>query len=168
MTEDSNSSKISVSISFNGIDVEFKGEPESVMFSINEFMTKQVPDINIARKITLNYSLKDLVDNFSNFVKITPEGPVVWKDGKKFSDREVISLQLLASKISRLLGNNKTEDANFRILLNQTSINQKSLSSRLSELIKNNYVEKSNNGDNTHYKITTKGICWLENSILKK
>ena len=29
-------------------------------------------------------------------------------------------------------------------------------------------VEKSNNGENTQYKITTKGIYWLENSIIKK
>lgn len=168
MTANYNSNKISVSVSFNGTDVEFKGEPESVMFSINEFVAKQIPDINIARKITLNYSLKDLVDNFSNFIKITSEGPIVWKDGRKFSDREVISLQLLISKISMLLGNSKTDHTNFSVLLSKTSINQKSLSSRLSELIKNHYVEKSNNGENTQYKITTKGIYWLENSIIKK
>ena len=89
-------------------------------------------------------------------------------DGRKFSDREVISLQLLISKISMLLGNSKTDHTNFSVLLSKTSINQKSLSSRLSELIKNHYVEKSNNGENTQYKITTKGIYWLENSIIKK
>ena len=49
-----------------------------------------------------------------------------------------------------------------------TSLNPKSISSRLSELQKLNYVSKQNSTQQILFKITTKGIYWLENLLIKE
>src|SRR5689334_17366616 len=92
--DSNNIANVSVSVSISDINVQFSGSPESVLTSVIGFITKQVPSIDLARKISLNYSVTELIDLFSNFIKITPEGPRVIMGqqetgNKKLSDKEV-------------------------------------------------------------------------------
>ena len=48
----------------------------------------------------MNFSTKDLVDKFKDYVKITPEGPRVWNQERKLSDKELVGLQLVAQRIA--------------------------------------------------------------------
>lgn len=99
---DSNTN-VNVSITVGDIQVQFNGSAESILRSVINFMTKQVPTIDLARKISLSYEVMDLIDLFSNFIKITPEGPRVILDQeefgmKKLSDKEIVALHLVGSK----------------------------------------------------------------------
>ncbi len=91
---------------------------------------------------------------------------------KKFSDKEIVMLHLLGSKIAFELG--KTTDKSSRIsdIQSSTNLNPKSISSRLSELVKAGYVSRSVNKENqlelVVYGITTVGISWLNSIITKK
>ena len=49
-----------------------------------------------------------------------------------------------------------------------TGINPKSISSRLSEIIKLGHVEKINSDQGTSFRLTTQGIYWLERALAKK
>ena len=66
-----------VSISINDITVQFSGSGESVLSSVMTFISKHVPTLDLAKRISLNYSTAELIEQFGNFVKITPEGPMV-------------------------------------------------------------------------------------------
>ena len=66
-----------VSISINDITVQFSGSSESVLSSVMTFISKHVPTLDLAKRISLNYSTTELIEQFGNFVKITPEGPMV-------------------------------------------------------------------------------------------
>lgn len=66
---------VNVSITVGDIQVQFNGSAESILRSVINFMTKQVPTIDLARKISLRYEVMDLIDLFSNLIKITQEGP---------------------------------------------------------------------------------------------
>ncbi len=166
MTE--NSDDIKVSITIGDTTVEFTGSPESVMPSLNGFLMKQIPTFNLAKRITVNYSAKELIEKFEDYVKITPEGPRVWKEDKKMSDREVISLQLLAARIASEFGNGQPPELSLGQIQSATGINPKSISSRLSEILKLGYVEKINAEHGVWYRLTTQGIHWLGKALMKK
>jgi DNA-binding MarR family transcriptional regulator len=109
-------------------------------------------------------------------VKITPEGPRVIpelgdaREGMKLSDKEMVMLQLVASKIAKDLGKVQNDGMQLSEIYNATSINPRSVSSRLSELVKAGYVSRENPKDDIDYviyKITTQGIHWL-NSVIRK
>jgi len=74
------------------------------MRSLHEFVSKVIPNMDLARTISVNYSLNDLIQMFKEYVRVTPEGPRVWTQEKKLSDRDVIMLQLVAARISSLSG----------------------------------------------------------------
>ena len=167
---------VSVSVIVGDIKVQFNGSAESVLTSVITFITKQVPAIDLAKKISLNYALTDLIDIYSNFIKITPEGPRVIPDTveystKKISDKEMVGLQLVASKIAKELGKFSDDGMQVSEIQSATSLNPKSVSSRLSELVKAGHVVRENtrNGsESVVYRITTSGIHWLGSTIAKK
>jgi DNA-binding MarR family transcriptional regulator len=171
-----NESNVNVSVSIGDIKVQFNGSAESVLMSVITFLTKQVPAIDLAKRISLNYAVTDLIDTYSNLIKITPEGPRVIPDigeynTKKISDKEMVGLQLVASKIAKDLGKFSDDGMQVSEIQSLTSLNPKSVSSRLSELVKAGYVVRENtrNGsESVVYRITTSGIHWLASTIARK
>ena len=152
-------------ITYKDTTVEFKGKPDAVLESLYRFLTKQVPNLDLASRITLDYSLPDMLDIFGNYIKLTPEGPAVMV--KKISDRNFIALQLTAYKIAKLLGKSDYDQLSTQDLQRITNLKPKTISSRLSELVKMRCVEKEVN-DGIRYRITTFGIHWLAEELLKK
>ena len=73
----SGTTNVSVSIIVGDVKVQFNGSAESVLSSAVSFLAKQVQMFDLAKKISLNYSISELINLFSNFIKITPEGPRV-------------------------------------------------------------------------------------------
>jgi hypothetical protein len=165
---------VNVTISIGDIRVQFNGSADSVITSVISFLTKQIPTLELANRISLNYTIAELIQSYSDIIKITPEGPRVFPilDGVelKFSDKQIVALQLVAYRIAKGLG--KSEDDKLRMpdLQIATGLKSKSISSRLSELVKIGYVHRDvvrNGGELPAYRITTSGISWL-NSILAK
>ncbi len=168
---------VSVSIQLNDIKVQFSGGPENVLLSTINFLTKHIPELRLAQKISLNYSVSELIDMYSSIIKITPEGPKILPNlgeihNKKFSDKEIVMLFLLGSKIAYELGKIPEKSSPISDIQTTTNLNPKSISSRLSELVKVGYVTKSINKEtqteSVVYGITTIGIKWLNDVMNKK
>ncbi len=168
---------INVSVQFGDIKVQYSGEPDNVTSSVMNFLSKNIPELILARKISLNYSVSELIDLYSSIIKITPEGPKILLDNgeiknKKLSDKEIVMLFLLGSKIAFELGKISNKSSPIADIQASTNLNPKSISSRLSELVKAGYVYKTVNKENqieiVVYGITTVGINWLNNIITKK
>jgi hypothetical protein len=53
--------------------IQFRGSLESVYKSTINFIVKQLPDTNIAKKISLNYPVDYLVKKYSNLIKVIPD-----------------------------------------------------------------------------------------------
>src|SRR5919199_3672272 len=176
MSENTNAI-INASITFGDVKVQFNGSAESVLISIINFLTKHIPTLDLAKKISLNYAVTDLIETYSSMIKITPEGPRViisepYELGiKKISDKEMVALELIASKIAKDLGKISDDAMQASEIQSLTSLNPKSVSSRLSELVKAGYVVRENtrNGsESVVYRITTSGIHWLASTIARK
>lgn len=171
-----NNENVNVSITIGDIKVQFNGSAQSVMISVINFLTKQVPTIDLAKKISLNYAATELIETYSNLIKITPEGPRVIpaldeESGmKKLSDKEMVALQLIASKIAKDIGKISDDAMQASKIQSAMAINSKSVSSRLSELVKAGYVARDNTKDDSAvvYRITTLGIHWLGSTLAKR
>jgi hypothetical protein len=161
-------SNVSVSVTIGDIKVQFSGSPESVMASVMNFLTKQVPAMDLARKISLNYSTPELIESYSRLIKITPEGPRVIPDqGINLSDKDVVALQLVATKIAKDLGKARDDSMQVADIQSAAALNPKSISSRISEMVKAGHVARDEN-ETSRYRITTAGIYWLNSTIAKK
>ena len=139
-----------------------------VMRSLHEFVSKQVPELDLARAITANYSLNELIQMFKDYVKITPEGPRVWAGEKKLSDRETILLQLVASRTANLTGKMPSDAMAVSEIEAATGLYPKTISSRLSELTKQGQVERIDGEGGGRYRITTVGTHRTQEQLAKK
>ncbi len=160
--------ELRVSASYGEERVEFSGSPEVVMRSLHEYVSKWIPNMDLARVISVNYSLNDLIQLFKEYVRITPEGPRVWTQDKKLSDRDVIMLQLVAAKISSLSGKPGTDAMGVGDIEMATGLYPKTISSRLSELTKSAQVERVDSDQGGKYRITTVGTNRLGELLSKK
>jgi hypothetical protein len=69
----SNTENILVSITVHDANIQFRGSLESVYKSTIDFIVKQFPDIDIAKQISLNYSVDYLVKKYSNLIRVFPD-----------------------------------------------------------------------------------------------
>jgi len=155
-------------VAYGDVKVEFSGSPEVVFRSLHEFISKEIPNIDLARSISVNYSLNDLVQMFKDYIRFTEEGPRVWVQDRKLSDKDVILLQLAAARAAYLSAKAKSEDMSVSELETATSLNPKTIGSRLSELNKVGAVERSEAEGTGRYRVTTTGIHWLHTQLQKK
>jgi hypothetical protein len=203
---------VSVSITTQSINVQLKGPLQSVIKSTLDFFIKQFPEVDPARKISLDYDTNFLVKRYAKLIKISSEEVQVLvqpetsstdimeetlpnklglKEVKvsgdysktkleaKWSVKEFIALELVASRIAKGLGIIQHEGMKISDIESATKANPKSVTSRLSEMIKSGYVTKDlrfstetvaegKEEPSTIYRITTFGIHWLNNIIDKK
>jgi DNA-binding transcriptional ArsR family regulator len=159
---------LSVSVTYGEVKVDFSGSPEVVFRSLHEFIGKVIPNIDLARSISVNYSLNDLVQMFKDYIRFTEEGPRVWMQDRKLSDKDVILLQLIAGRAAQLSGKAAREELSVAELETFTSLNPKTIGSRLSELNKVGAVERRESDGTGRYKVTTTGIHWLHSQLQKK
>ena len=157
-----------MSVTYGDEKTDFSGSPEVVMRSLHEFVSKMIPNMDLARAISVNYSLNDLIQMFKDYVRVTPEGPRVWTQERKLSDRDVIMLQLVAAKISSLSGKAPSDAMGVGEIEAATGLYAKTISSRLSELTKAAQVERVDSEQGGKYRVTTVGTSRLAEQLSKK
>ena len=160
--------QLAVVVSYGEVKVEFSGSPDVVYRSLHEFISKEIPNIDLARSISVSYSLNDLIQMFKDYVRFTEEGPRIWVQDRKLSDKDVIALQLVAAKAAMLSGRSKTDEMNVVELQAATSLLAKTIGSRLSELNKSGAVDRREGEGSGRYRITTTGIHSLHSLLSKK
>ena len=159
---------VNVVVTVGDVKVQFSGTGESVMASVMSFLTKQVPSMDLAKKISLNYSTQALIDTYSHLIKITAEGPRVIPDSDiQLSDKDMVALQLLAARIAKDLGRMKDDAMQVAELHSATALNPKSISSRISEMVRAGHVARDEK-EQGKYRITTSGIHRLNSTVAKK
>jgi DNA-binding MarR family transcriptional regulator len=161
--------ELRVSLSYKDLRAEFSGTPETVLQSLVSFLAQQIPALDLARKLTLNYDVVQLAKEFQDYVKLTPEGPIVLSPNKKLSDRQLLCLQLVGQRIAFESGRTgASSSGSLSELQEKTGMIPKTLSSRLSELSKEGCVARESRPEGNSYKITTQGINWLTEDLKKK
>jgi hypothetical protein len=159
---------VSVSVTVGEVKVQFSGSAGSVMLSVMNFLSKQVPAMDLASRISLSYSAPELIETYSKLIKMTDEGPRVIPDVDiSLSDKDVVCLQLVAARIAKDLGRMQDDAVQVSDIHAATALNPKSISSRISELVKAGHVARDES-EAGKYRITTAGIHWLNSAIARK
>ena len=159
---------VNVIVAVGDVKVQFSGSAESVMASVMSFLSKQVPTMDLAKRISLNYAAQELVEAYSHLIKMTPEGPRVIPDSDvRLSDKDTVALQLVAARIAKDLGRVQDDAMQVAEMHAATALNPKSISSRISEMVKAGYVARDEK-EPGKYRITTAGIHWLNSTIAIK
>jgi predicted transcriptional regulator len=159
---------VNVTVTIGDVKVEFSGSVETVTPSVMNFLLKQVPSMDLARKILLNYAAQELIETYSPLIKITPEGPrVILDTDVKLSDKDIVALQLVAARIAKDVGRLQDNSMQVSDIHTATALNPKSISSRISEMVKAGHVARDEK-EPSKYMITTAGIHWLNSTIAKK
>jgi hypothetical protein len=137
------------------------------MASVFNFLSKQVPAMDLAKRISLSYEVNELVTKYVHLVKITPEGPRIIPDSDvRLSDKDMVALELVAARIAKDTGKAQDDAMQVSEIQSATALNPKSISSRISEMVKAGHVARDEK-EPGKYRITTAGIHWL-NSIVEK
>ncbi len=161
--------QLSVVVTYGEVKVEFSGSPDVVFRSLHEFISKEIPNIDLAKSISVNYSLNDLIQMFKDYIRFTEEGPRVWVQDRKLSDKDVIALQLVAAKAAMLSGKaSERRHERARSSQTATSLLAKTIGSRLSELNKSGAVDRLEAEGTGRYRITTTGVHWLHSATLEE
>jgi predicted transcriptional regulator len=159
---------VSVSVTVGDVKVQFSGTAESVMASVFSFLSKQVPAMDLAKKISLSYDVSELVNRYAHLIKMTPEGPRVIPDSDaKLSDKDMVALQLVAARIAKDAGRTQDDAMQVSEIQSATALNPKSISSRISEMVKAGHVARDEK-EPGRYRITTAGIHWLNSIVDRK
>jgi predicted transcriptional regulator len=162
------SDSVNVTVTVGDVKVQFSGSAETVMASVMSFLSKQVPSMDLAKKISLNYSAQELIEAYSHLIKITPEGPRVIPDSDaRLSDKDMVALQLIAARIAKDLGKLQDDAMQVSEMHAATALNPKSISSRISEMVKAGHIARDEK-EPGKYRITTAGIHRLNSTIAKK
>lgn len=160
--------EVNVTVTIGDVKVEFSGSAETVTASVMNFLLKEVPSMDLARKILLNYAAQELIETYSHLIKITPEGPrVILNTDVKLSDKDIVALQLVAARIAKDLGRLQDNSMQVSDIHAATALNPKSISSRISEMVKAGHVARDEK-EPSKYRITTAGIHWLNSTVAKK
>ena len=160
--------ELHVSVSYGESKVDFSGPPDVVMRSLHEFVSKVVPNMDLARTISVSHSLNDLIQKFREFVRMTPEGPWVWVQDRKLSDRDVIMLQLVAAKISSLSGKAPSDAMGVGEIEAATGLFAQTSRPRASVLTPAAPVHRADSEQGGKYRVTTVGTSRLAEQLSKK
>jgi len=153
---------ITVHIKYRDMEQTFTGNVNDVWVSVNRFFSEMIPAFDIARKVTLTVDLAKLVEDFKDLIAIAPEGPELLIPKEKLTDSETLQLYLLAAYIGYRLGKLTRETMTREELQTKLGKTPKTTSARLSELLKEGSVIKTEEGN---YKITTIGIKQLKEQL---
>ena len=154
--------KITVHVKYGNVEQTFSGDVNEVWISVNRFFGETVPAFDVARKVTLTVDLAKLIEDFKDVIALAPEGPEVLMPKEKLTDSETIQLHLLATYVGYRLGKLKQETMTKEELQNKLGKTPKTTSARLSELVKEGNVIKTEEGN---YKIATKALKYLQQEI---
>jgi hypothetical protein len=164
MSEVGEANSITVHVKYGDIEQTFTGNVNDVWVSVNRFFSDMIPELSITHGITLTLDLAKVVEDFKGVVAIAPEGPELIIPKEKLTDSETLQLYLLAAYLGYKLGKLTRETMTKEELQAKLGKTPKTTSARLSELVKQGNLVKTEEGT---YKIATIAIKKLQDALTK-
>ncbi|RLI07104.1 hypothetical protein DRO32_04455 [Candidatus Bathyarchaeota archaeon] len=149
------SEDITVHIKYGPHEHTYKGPVKEVWRAVNRFFSELIPIFELARKAAFTTDLGELVDKLEGLISIHEDRLVIMADRRVLSDKDMIMLALTGAYVGYRLGSLPKEtlsSAELRRLLEKSA---KITSTRLSELRRDGWVEKTGTSE---YRITPLGM----------
>lgn len=149
-------SQVHVIINHDGNSIEFSGNYEEVWRSINRYFSEIYPSLSVAKRLKGAYDLDNLVNIIQDKVMIV-DGRIVVTE--KTDAKRRIALCLACARIGKLAGMLETEWLAPKQISSSTGIEERVTRARLSDMHKEGFVERSNEG---RYRFAPRCMMLLE------
>ena len=156
---------LEVSIKYGSLEKKITGPPEQVAKEVFTFLTKAIPELELASHLALSVDLSDLAKACEGVLAITPEGLVVTVPVDKLADRELMLLHLAKARIAQMLGKSDKDFVQSADLIASSKKTSGTVAGRLSELCGESLAERKGKGE---YRATTLGLHIFRTQILPK
>lgn len=157
--------KIYVRIKYGDLEQQFSAEPQEAWLLLNQFFNNKIPAFEISQKLWLNVDLAELACDLEGVVAFSIDGANLIVPKSKLTDNEVLLVWLAAYYLGSHLGLVKNESLSKDELQAKLGKSGKITSTRLGELVKNEWVTKK---EENLFKITTFGTLRVQNEIIQK
>ena len=156
---------LEVTIKYGTLEKKITGPPEQVTKEVFIFLTKAIPELELASHLALSVDLNELAKACEGILAVTPEGVVVTVPVDSLADRELILLHLAKARITQMLGKSEKDFVQSADLIAATKRTAGTVAGRLSELCGESLAERKGKGE---YKVTTLGLHVFREQIIPK
>ncbi|MEM1991735.1 MAG: hypothetical protein QXY58_00700 [Nitrososphaerota archaeon] len=162
-----NEDVMKVSIQYKDVRADFEGKPDDVYKSIISFMEKVIPSYSLASRISYSVDIQELIEKLRNYLAYNQaEGIFLLKPLNTLSVSEAIMLLCIKRYLEHGLGLAESPSINASELAKSIAKSEKTISGKLSLLLRKGYIRRLDRGD---YVITMLGIKeFIEGKIEKK
>ena len=156
---------ISVQIRHKGVEENFSGTVEETALLLSKFFNELLPSFEIATKLWLSVDMQKLAKEIEGIIAFSKEGANLLVPKNKLTDNEALILWLLANHVGYKLGLLESDALSKDELQAKLGKSGKITSTRLGELVKNNFAKKT---DDDKFSLTTFGVIQAQKEILQK
>jgi hypothetical protein len=156
---------LEVTIRYGSLEKKISGTPDQVALDTFTFLTKVVPELELATRLSLNVDIAALAKACEGVIATTPEGVVVTVPTDSLADRELLLLHLAKARIAQMLGKSERDFVQSADLIAATKKTSGTVAGRLSELCGENLAERKGKGE---YRATTLGMHIFRETVLPK
>jgi hypothetical protein len=159
------SNKVQVQIRYKGVEDTFEGSVEETWLLLTKFFSGFIPSFEVASKLLLSVDVQTLARDCEGLIAFSSEGSNILVPKSKLTDNETLALLLLAAYLGKKLNLLDNESLSKEELQARLGKSGKITSTRLGELVKNEWVEKI--GDDK-FMITTFGVIQMQKDVLPR
>lgn len=156
---------LEVTIKYGSLEKKIIGAPDQVALDVFTFLTKAIPQLELASRLSLNVDVAELAKACEGVIAATPEGVVVIVPTDSLADRELLLLHLAKARIAQMLGKADKDFVQSADLITATKKTSGTVAGRLSELCGENLAERKGKGE---YRATTLGMHIFRETVLPK
>ncbi len=159
------SDKVDVHLKYKELEKDFSATLEETWQLLDQFFREYLPSFEIAQKLTLNVDLQRLASDLQGIAAFSVEGVSLLVPKNRLTDNEALALWLTAQYLGNrlgLLGSDCLSKDELQVKLGKSS---KIVSTRLGELVKNEFAAKSGDED---FRITTFGVVQTQKEVIPK
>ncbi len=157
---------LEIRIKYEDLEVEFRGSPKEVSKKVFEWLNRNIPGFDVAVKLFQDPDYLELSEVISEYIKTTNDGDIyLMEKASSLSMHLKILVTLSLMKVLYDAGHRESDASTLDELSKILSSSQKSVSSRLSELRSQGYIEKMRENKHTKYRITVRGLLYVMNKL---
>jgi hypothetical protein len=157
--------KVFVHIKYKSVEQKFEGAVEEVWILLGKFFSEFVPSFDAANKLHLSVDIVNLTRNCEGLIAFSSEGANLLVPKNLLTDFETLSLWLLSSYVGFRLGFMGSETMSKGELQTRLGKSGKITSTRLGELVKNDFVIKTSDDC---FRLSTFGVLQLQRDVLPR
>lgn len=150
---------LKVGISYGELKAEFEGSPSEVYEQVLKFLEKTIPAYGLASRISRSVGVSDVMERMRDLIAYSEgEGLYLTKPLHSFSTSDAILLILTVTHLESALGLREGDSATASEIASKLGRPMKTVSGRLSELVRRGYVRRLGRGG---YSLSRLGLAYV-------